>query len=68
MLIVGYGNDAGTGKDYWLLQNSWGSKWGEGGFMRIERGVASGLGLCGLACMHTVYFCMPALYILRGCM
>merc|ERR1719502_52938 len=32
--LVGYGTD--SGKDYWLVRNSWGS-WGEHGYMRIHR-------------------------------
>ena len=38
------------GRDYWIAKNSWGSIWGEKGYMRIARG-ESGLagGLCGLA-------------------
>jgi len=36
VVIVGYGTDAISGKDYWLLKNSWGSGWGENGFMRLR--------------------------------
>lgn len=43
MILVGYGttepNLNGTSIDYWILQNSWGSAWGENGFIRIKRGV-----------------------------
>jgi cathepsin X len=35
--IVGYGTDADSGTDYWLLRNSWGAAWGENGFARICR-------------------------------
>jgi C1A family cysteine protease len=33
--LVGWGNDPIAG-DYWILRNSWGSTWGEGGYMRIS--------------------------------
>jgi len=33
--LVGWGYDATYG-DYWILRNSWGPGWGEGGYMRIK--------------------------------
>jgi len=43
LLLVGYGTDVpvsagGTGLEYWLLQNEWGTDWGDNGFLRIARG------------------------------
>jgi len=37
--IVGYGRDASTGLDYWIIRNSWGTVWGQAGYMLIQRGV-----------------------------
>ncbi|TKV91310.1 hypothetical protein SEVIR_9G087500v4 [Setaria viridis] len=44
---VGYGT-AGDGTRYWVMKNSWGASWGEGGYVRIRRG-DRGPGVCGLA-------------------
>lgn len=37
VLAVGYGHDAASDKKYWLIRNSWGTDWGENGFIRVER-------------------------------
>ena len=36
--IVGYGKDAASGLDYFIIQNAWGSTWGEKGYARIAAG------------------------------
>ncbi|CAL4919121.1 unnamed protein product [Urochloa decumbens] len=46
---VGYGT-ASDGTRYWVMKNSWGASWGEGGYVRIRRG-DRGAGVCGLAKM-----------------
>merc|ERR1711936_870337 len=34
--LVGYGTDEALG-DYWIVRNSWGTGWGEGGYIRLKR-------------------------------
>ena len=51
VVLVGYGSDDGV--DYWIAKNSWGTHWGEGGFMRLRRGV----GECGVGEMILTVSC-----------
>ncbi len=43
---VGYGYDAELGVEYFLVKNSFGTTWGENGYVRI--GVADDHGICGI--------------------
>ena len=33
--VVGRGIDAATGSDYWIMRNSWGTGWGENGYIKM---------------------------------
>jgi len=44
MLVVGYGTDA-SGGAYWKVKNSWGTGWGENGYIRLCRSKADECGV-----------------------
>jgi C1A family cysteine protease len=54
VLLTGYGTDLTTGLDYWKVKNSWGSGWGDNGFVLLQRNMNATLGqkgTCGISAM-----------------
>ena len=47
VLVVGYGTSL-DGIDYYKVKNSWGTKWGEDGYIRLQRGGSQEKGQCGI--------------------
>jgi C1A family cysteine protease len=40
VVLVGWNDDQGADKGYWILRNSWGVGWGESGYMNIRYGIS----------------------------
>jgi len=45
VLVVGFDTDPDSGADYWIVKNSWGTGWGQSGYVWIVRNK----NMCGLA-------------------
>ncbi|XP_024537799.1 actinidain [Selaginella moellendorffii] len=41
VLVIGYGTEGGM--PYWIIKNSWGTSWGEDGFMKIKKKDGEGM-------------------------
>ena len=50
VVLVGWGSELDS--DYYILRNSWGTSWGESGYMKLARGSEYGKsGMCGVLSM-----------------
>ena len=47
VLVIGYGTQAG--RAYWLVKNSWGTGWGENGYIKIARNAKNKCGIASAA-------------------
>lgn len=49
VVAIGYDHDEKTGLDYWIIKNSYGTTWGDGGYGKLARNKNNHCGISNLA-------------------
>jgi C1A family cysteine protease len=48
VLIVGYAPASRNATSYWIVKNSWGTGWGQAGYINIANNSTNTTGTCGI--------------------
>jgi len=54
VLAVGFGTDTSSNKNYWIVKNSWGTSWGQDGFIYMSKDRSNNCGIATSASYPTV--------------